>query len=92
MKEPLNIGWMADFALPEDKGRLHVKLDQVVHKIDKRPIIRLEISAKGLGADKSQRAIADWFEIAHEWIVRGFTDLTGTKIQTSIWKRSNETK
>jgi uncharacterized protein (TIGR04255 family) len=92
LPEPLNMGWMTSFALPEDKGRLHVKLDQVTHKIDKRPILRLEISAKGLGSDKSQKAIRDWFEIAHEWIVRGFTDLTGKKIQTTIWERSNDNR
>jgi len=92
LPEPLNIGWMSSFALPEDKGRLHVKLDQVAHKIDKRPILRLEISAKGLGADKSQKAIWDWFEIAHKWIVCGFADLTNLKIQKTFWERSDETK
>jgi len=92
LPEPLNIGWQASFALPEDKGRLHVKLDQVAHKIDKRPILRLEISAKGLGADKSQKAIWDWFELAHKWIVCGFTDLTSSKIQQTFWERSDDTK
>ncbi|HEA66138.1 MAG TPA: TIGR04255 family protein [Desulfobacterales bacterium] len=88
LPKPLNIGWQALFALPEDKGSLHVKLDQVAHKIDRRPILRLEISAKGLGADKSQVAIMNWFELAHKWIVCGFADLTGTKIQETIWRRS----
>ncbi|MDP2645948.1 MAG: TIGR04255 family protein [Desulfobacterales bacterium] len=92
LPEPLHIGWQALFALPEDKGRLHVKLDQVAHKIDKRPILRIEISAKGLGADRSQKAIWDWFEIAHKWIVCGFTDLTSSKIQNAIWERSDGTK
>lgn len=92
LPEPLNIGWMASFALPEDKGQLHVKLDQVAHSIDRRPILRLEVSAKGLGSDKSQKAIWDWFEIAHKWIVCGFTDLTSLRIQQTFWERSDETE
>jgi hypothetical protein len=26
-----------------------------------------------------------WFDLAREWIVRGFTDLTGTDIQKNEW-------
>lgn len=91
LPEPIHIGWQSSFALPEDKGRLHVKLDQVAHKIDKRPILSLEISAKGLGADKSREAIMNWFELAHTWIVCGFADLTGMKIQKTFWERSDDT-
>lgn len=91
LPEPLNIGWMTSFVLPEDKGQLHVKLDQASHKIDKRPILRLEISAKGLGADKSPKAIMNWFELAHKWIVCGFADLTNMKIQKTVWERFDET-
>ena len=40
----------------------------------------LQITATGLGADKSNDALWKWFEIAHEWIVCGFTDLTGATI------------
>ena len=92
LSEPQHISWQTSFALPEDKGRLHVKLDQVTHRIDKRPILRLEISTKGLGADKSQKSIWNWFELAHKWIVCGFTDLTSSKIQQTFWERSDETK
>ena len=29
----------------------------------------------------------NWFDLAHEWIVRGFADLTTEKIQQNIWRR-----
>jgi len=29
----------------------------------------------------------NWFDLAHEWIVRGFTDLTEKEMQETIWKR-----
>ncbi len=90
LPDPRHLGWQASFALPEDKGRLHVKLEQGLRKIDNRPVFILEISARGLGADKSLDAIWNWFELAHKWIVCGFTDLTGKKIQTSIWEREDD--
>jgi hypothetical protein len=53
------------------------------------PIMRqlIQLTATGLGADKSMDAVWEWFEVAHEWIVCGFTDLTGATIQKDIWKR-----
>jgi hypothetical protein len=29
----------------------------------------------------------NWFDVAHEWTVQAFADLTDKKIQTNIWKR-----
>jgi uncharacterized protein (TIGR04255 family) len=89
LPEPLNLGWQATFALPEDRGRLNVKLEQASRKIDNHPIFILNLTVRGLGANKSPAAIWDWFEIAHEWIVQGFTDLTDTKIQKTIWERTD---
>lgn len=87
LPEPRSLGWKTIFALPEDKGRFIVKLDQVERRIDSQPMFRLEISAKGLGVDKSLDAVWAWFVIAHEWIVRGFADITSEEIQKSIWRR-----
>jgi len=92
LPEPLHLGWQASFAFPEDRGRLQVKLKQATRKIDNCPIFILDVSARGLGADKSLDAIWSWFELAHEWIVCGFTDLTSKEIQTSIWERTDNAK
>ena len=92
LPEPLNLGWNTTFALPEDSGRLHVQLDQKIQQIDKKPLFTLQLIARGLGADKSEDAIWNWFELAHKWIVCGFADLTNTKIQTEIWQREDNIK
>jgi len=47
----------------------------------------LELTAKGLGEEKTNEAIRSWFDLAHEWIVRGFTELTEEEVQKTIWKR-----
>ena len=90
LPEPINIGWRTTFVLPEDRGRLVVKFDQGNRKVDNYPVFILNFTAQGLGADKSMDSIWSWFELAHEWIVRGFTDLTHPEIQKTIWDRTDK--
>jgi uncharacterized protein (TIGR04255 family) len=87
LPNPGTIAWQVRFELPEGKGWLNVKLNQATRKADGVPSYILELTAKGLGEEKSAKAIHSWFDMAHEWIVRGFTDLTETAVQESIWKR-----
>lgn len=84
---PTNVAWQTGFPLPGGKGRLNIKLNQAARKVDGVPVLILELAAKGLGEEKTGKAMRDWFDLAHEWIVRGFTDLTAKHIQENIWKR-----
>jgi uncharacterized protein (TIGR04255 family) len=84
---PRHVAWQVRFEFPEGKGWLNVKLNQGTRKADGVPIFILELSAKGLGEEKSPKAMRAWFDMAHEWIVRGFTDLTATTAQEAIWNR-----
>lgn len=88
LPEPIGIGWQAIFPLENNKGQLTATLQTKERKSDKKSILVLQISAKGSGSDKAIDAVWDWFETAHEWIVRGFTDLTDEKIQNEIWQRT----
>jgi hypothetical protein len=45
--------------------------------------------ARGLGESKDRRGIREWFDTAHEWIVRGFADLTTDRIQTKVWRKEH---
>jgi len=86
---PANIAWHARFELPDGKGWLNVKLSEGKRKVDGNgsPALVFELAAKGLGDDRSVAAMRDWFDLAHEWIVRGFTDLTAKEMQQKIWER-----
>lgn len=87
---PIGIGGQAQFALPDEKGQLQVSLQYGTRKRPpKHPILILQMAATGLGEDNSREGVWEWFELAHEWIVRGFTDLTENRIQDEIWKRSD---
>ena len=84
---PANVAWQTRFPLPDDKGWLNVKLNQGIRKADSVAGLILELTATGLGEEKTRDAMREWFDVAHEWIVRGFADLTTKEIQETIWKR-----
>jgi uncharacterized protein (TIGR04255 family) len=84
---PQNMGWTASFALPEDKGVLHAKIDQGSRKVDNVPVLVLELRARGLGADRTPKAVNGWFAAAHERIVCAFEDLTDPETQKTVWKK-----
>ena len=88
LPDPVNMGWKALFDF-EDKGRLSVDLKQGTRKIDKQEILVLELKATGIGPDKSIDTVWEWYEMARKWIVCGFADLTGKKIQTEVWQRED---
>ena len=73
------------FRLPDNKGRLHVTLQTGFKLPDNTPLISLESRARGVIQDASDSAVWDWFELAHEWIVKGFADLTSSEAQKSLW-------
>jgi uncharacterized protein (TIGR04255 family) len=82
---PKAISWTTTFEMPNQIGRLHVAIRHVMS--DNVPMLSFELTARGIGEDKSLGNITNWFDVAHEWIVRGFADLTGEKFQNDIWNR-----
>ena len=84
---PEDINWRASFLLPDGLGRLRLRIQKAQRHEDKHPLILFELIVRGIGKDKSPEAMLAWFDLAHEWIVSGFADLTGPEIQKSIWRR-----
>lgn len=87
LPHPETINWQATFLMPERSGRLHQSIRLAKRRTDGRPTLVLELTARGIGDDKSRSAMWDWFNLAHEWIVLGFTDMTGESVQKAVWKR-----
>ena len=85
---PNNLAWNWRFALPSDAGMLQVKLSQASLAADPSvPVLILELTARGIGAEKTAEGRKQWFDLAHEWVVRGFLDITSPNIQKQIWGR-----
>lgn len=79
--------WRTSFPFPNQTGWLHVNAKPATRKSDNHPILYLELSARGMATKTGDEAMLEWFEIAHEWIVRGFTDLTGQEMH-KVWNRT----
>jgi uncharacterized protein (TIGR04255 family) len=65
-------------------GRLHIQCSRALR--DGKPHMRLSISARGAPRGHTTEAIMAWLDLGREWVVRGFTSFTSTKMH-DIWKR-----
>ena len=87
LPEPENFNWRASFALPDSNGRLHMQAQTALRKEGDR-LVRLDLTARGIPTDNSEVARRPWFDLAHEWITHGFTDLTASEVQKKSWRKT----
>ncbi|SDG73015.1 TIGR04255 family protein [Pseudomonas benzenivorans] len=83
---PENPAWAATFRLPDDAGTLVAKLGSGKIQGEGTKIQILELAVRGPVRDSSEDAMKEWFDLAREWIVRGFADLT-SKEAHQVWGR-----
>jgi uncharacterized protein (TIGR04255 family) len=88
LPKPNKVAWNKEFLFPEKMGNLVVSLKQAIRTEDKVPLLILELKTRGIDESAKIEGIRKWFDLAHEWIVRGFTDLTTPEIQ-KIWERED---
>ena len=86
LSEPETINWITTFELPDEIGRLYVVIRNTIDE-EKNPLLLFELTVRGIGSYSSYESMKSWFDIAHEWVVQAFADLTAETIQTEIWKR-----
>lgn len=76
------------FELPDRKGRLHVSIRDTKSKDFSKQVFLFELTVRGFPSDSSREEMWKWFDMAREWIVRGFTDLTTEEAQKTLWRRT----
>jgi uncharacterized protein (TIGR04255 family) len=69
-------------------GRLHTSLQPGWRKVKSTPIYVLELTARGAPIGTGIVGAKAFFDIGHEWIVRGFKDMT-TSTMHLAWEISN---
>jgi uncharacterized protein (TIGR04255 family) len=74
---PDPIGLVADvqFKIPEEKGILRVSFSHGTNPGSKEDVMQMQVIAQS-NAKPDGSDLNEWLEVAHTWIVRGFTDLT----------------
>ena len=81
---PERVDSQFSFLLPEGAGRLHARIQSALRQSDRAPVLVLEMTARGFLENQDA-----WFTLAHEWIVRGFADLTGREAQEGLWRKQH---
>ncbi|MDI2593104.1 TIGR04255 family protein [Pseudomonas sp. 681] len=86
LPDPINPVWAASFNMPDEAGTLVVKFSSGKIQGHETKVQILELAARGPVRERSEAAMEQWFGLAREWIVRGFTDLTSKKAH-DFWER-----
>jgi len=84
---PDNVQWGLHFSLPEKWGRLHVQMVPVRLPPENEQAIHLVLTARGRPEGTIDlKAMNKWFDLGHEWIVKGFADIVDKKTD-SLWEK-----
>lgn len=87
LPEPEVARFSTKYVMPEERGRLHVDLAPQIRRRDGKEILQLKLTARGKPNSSGLEDIITWFDLGHEWIVKGFTELTTTKMH-NLWGRN----
>jgi len=90
LPEPEGFNWTTVYQLPESLGRLHIAAQTAVNIPNQEKLVRLDITARGIGKDQSVDGRREWFKVAHEWITHGFADITSPSLHgANVWGRTS---
>lgn len=74
------------FDMPDDQGTLRVSIKQGTRASDNKEVLQVELTSRGKA--KSDFSDLDtWLDLAHEWIVRGFAEITTAEAHNK-WGRT----
>ena len=88
LPDPERVGVTCAFRMPENQGRLHVRLNHAIRTTDGTEILQLNLTARGKPASQDTSAILEWMDKGREWVVKGFDDFTSPHMH-QIWKRKS---
>lgn len=84
LPQPETVSLTTRFIMHDKKGRLHISMQPAIRRRDVKEVLKLDLTARGRPSSSSLEDILEWFDLGHEWIVRGFTDFT-TKEMHKQW-------
>lgn len=87
LEPPTEFHWRSQYPMPNDFGALVVLANTATRRNSGDRLVRVDLTAKGLPQPFSDATRRDWFDTAHERIVRGFCDLTNPLLH-DVWGRT----
>ena len=88
LPEATNFSWVTLYSLPDEAGTLTIdaKSAQRVDDADVR-VVQLTVTVRGKMSGEGKFGVRNWFDVAHNYIVKGFADSTDLKIQSDVWRK-----
>lgn len=80
--------WTNTYRLPNEEGRLYSQIRLVRNKDHADPLIQFQLRVTGINRKPSLDKMRSWFDLAHEWIILSFVELTNEKAQKEYWGRT----
>lgn len=87
LPEPERVMMKAQYVMGERRGRLRITVKPAIRRRDGKEILIIELTARGKPNSSQLDDIVEWFELGHQWIVKGFTSFTGKQMH-QIWERT----
>lgn len=89
LPDPKSFRWITSYELPNDMGLLHITAQSAMVRETAEAVMRLDLTVRGATKDMSSNGMKSWFNVAHDWIVQGFCDVTDSQVQNKIWMRKS---
>lgn len=90
LQGPENVSVTVRYLIPDEHGkpigRLYVDIQPAFRNLDFRPMLILNLTARGAPLAGDSDGILGFFDLGREWIVRGFAEITTNKMH-AIWRR-----
>lgn len=87
LSAPESINCRFAFQMPQQRGRLHAAVRSSERRDDGQEVLLFELTARGIADAGSLEGMWSWYDLAHEWIVQAFADMTGEAVQKNVWRR-----
>ena len=87
LESPEYMALKTGFKLPDNFGRLHLLANSALNVATGKPVLQLELTARGFNPEQPNGQ-DQWFELAHEWIVGAFEDVTHEEVQKNSWSKN----
>lgn len=85
LPRPIEQVWKAKFALPNDFGTILADVQPAKLAKGNDAILKFELTALSGSLGGRPIDFGEWVQVAHDWIVHSFTDLTGDEMHSKVW-------
>ena len=85
LPRPIEQVWKAKFSLPNDFGTILADVQPAKLVKGNDAILKFELTALSGSVGGRSIDFGEWVQVAHDWIVRSFKDLTGGEMHSKVW-------